>query len=114
MVPFGALVEERARARLHDRLHHEGLDVYGEHHDSVAKVAEVGDAIGDHDPVKLKVEHHDVGRLTGTSEYSLNRIAGRDYLYPAVRVGCDPAAHALDDDVGVLDEGDADGSVQRA
>jgi hypothetical protein len=114
MVPLAALVEERARARLHDGLDHEGLDVHGEHHDPVAEVAEFGDAIGDHDPVELKVEDQDVGGLARTSEYGLDRVAGRDNLYPAVRVGCDPAPHALDDDVGVLYDGDADGPVQRA
>ena len=88
--------------------------MHGEHHDPVAKVAEFGDAIGDHDTIKLKVEHYDVGVSAGTSEYGLDRVAGRDNLYPAVGVGCDPATHALDDDIGVLDERDADGPVQRA
>ena len=88
--------------------------MHAEHDYPVAKIAEVSDAIGDHHPVKLKVEHHHVGEPSGTGKDGLDRVAGRDDFYPAARIGCEPATYAFDDDVGVFDERDTDGPVQRA
>src|SRR5262249_61218718 len=96
------------------RLTHEGLDVEGAPDHAVAKVAEPGDAVGDHRAVQLEVEHHDVGRFTRARKDGLDRVTGCHDHHTALRVGGEPGPHPLDNNVGVLYEGDADGLIQRA